>query len=123
MRVTRTLTVLSAGLALAAIAGPASALTSPEQNLPEFWQTDTTTCTKVELVDGIGSWVLPALDEGSYALLVIKAGTVSTVVDEPQAGVAYAPADGKDISHVITCVGPGGGGDGDGGGDGGGPLY
>lgn len=113
MRLHRTLTVLSAGVALVALAAPASAKVNPAANQPEFWQTDTTTCTKVELTDGIGTWTLPVLDEGSYALLVLKAGTANTVVEQPVAGVAYAPDNGKDISHVITCVGEG---DGDGGG-------
>lgn len=117
MRLPRTLTVLSAGLALVAIAGPASAAVDPAANRPGFWQTDTTTCAKVEVADGVGSWVLPALDEGSYALLVLKAGTQNTVIEQPQAGVWYAPANGKDISHVITCVG-----EDDGDGDGGGPV-
>lgn len=119
MRMHRTLTVLSAGLALVAIAAPASARANPAQNRPEYWQTDSTTCTKVELVDGFGSWVLPPLDEGTYALLVLKAGTANTVIEQPAAGVAYAPENGKDISHVIACVGPDEG-DGDGGG---GPVY
>ena len=115
MRLHRTLTVLSVGLALVAIAAPASAKVNHAANQPEFWQTDTTTCVKVELTDGIGTWTLPVLDEGSYALLVLKAGTENTVVEQPTAGVAYAPDNGKDISHVITCVGED---DGDGGGGG-----
>lgn len=107
MRSHRTLTVLSAGLALVALAAPASAKVNPAANRPEFWQTDTTTCVKTELTDGVGTWTLPVLNEGSYALLVLKAGTANTVIAEPVPGLGYTPENGKDISHVITCVGEG----------------
>jgi hypothetical protein len=113
MRTYRTLAALAAGLVLAAIASPASAAVNHEANHPSYWQTDTTTCTKVEMTGAVSTWTLPAPVDGStYALLVLKAGTVNDVFVAPVAGVAYAPASGKDISHVIVCVGADDGGGG-----------
>ena len=107
MRTYRTLAVLTGGLLMAAaLAGPASAKVNHEANQPEYWQTDTTTCTKVEMTGAVSTWVLPSPTDGTaYALLVLKAGTVNDVFDTPITGVAYAPATGKDISHVIVCIG------------------
>ncbi len=111
MRTYRTLAAVAAGLALAAITSPASASVNHEANRPSYWQTDTTTCTKVEVTGSLSTWTLPApVDGSSYALLVLKAGTVNDVFVAPVAGLAYAPASGKDISHVIVCVGTDGGG-------------
>lgn len=96
--------LLLAGLVLGLTAGPAAAQGSAALNQPSAWETATTTCSKTELVvDGTATWTL-ADDGSAHALLVLKAGQGRTVVEQPVAGVAYAPADGKDISHVIVCV-------------------
>lgn len=117
------MTTLALGAALVVVAAaPASAKNGvdPAKNSPRFWQTDTTVCEKLEMSDGNATVVLPeAPDGGAWALLVIKAGAgaqANAVVTAPEAGVAYGHPSGKDISHVITCLGagePGDPGDGD----------
>ena len=114
MRTRRTLTLATTALALVALAAPASARANPAQNHPGNWETPTTSCTKVEVPDGVATWTLSAPSEGPYALLVIKAGTVNDVIEWPMPGMAYAPSSGKDISHVIVCVFDSTGGDGGG---------
>lgn len=99
-------TLLLAGLVLGLTAGPAAAQSSAALNQPSAWETPTTTCSKTEVADGTATWTL-ADDGSAYALLVLKAGQGRTVVEQPVAGVAYAAADGKDISHVIVCVATG----------------
>lgn len=108
-------------LAAAAIAAFAAfGLSAPAQaampdnaatNQASYWEAWTGAddeCTKVELADGIDSYTLSELPAGQvYTLLVLKAGSgasANTVVQFPEAGVAYMHSSGKDISHVIYCV-------------------
>ena len=119
MRAVRLAAVLTVTAAILATASPALARpVDPQANNPEFWQGPGTTCSKVELTDGFGEWVLPALEDGTYATLVLKAATLNTVVTAPVAGVTYTPDNDRDISHVIVCVtDDGGDDDGDDGGE------
>lgn len=108
------------GLVVLTAGTPAfAARTDPALNKPATWEAaGYGTCSKVDLSDGVKDWTLP---EGAYTLLVLKAGSgaaANAVIEAPAAGVAYAHPTGKDLSHVITCVGEELPGDGDGDDDG-----
>lgn len=103
------------GLVVLTAGTPAfAARTDPALNKPATWEAlGYGTCSKVDLTDGVKAWTLA---EGTYTLLVLKAGSgtaANAVTEAPVAGVAYTHPTGKDLSHVITCVGddvPGDGG-------------
>lgn len=100
------------GLVVLTAGTPAfAAKTDAAQNKPAYWEAaGYGTCSKVDLTDGTRTWTLA---EGSTTLLVLKAGSgaaANTVIELPAAGVAYGHSTGKDLSHVITCVGDGSGG-------------
>lgn len=102
------LTVALAGLALSA-AAPAYAAPTPGPNQEAYWEAmGYGDCTKEELDDGVGSFVLPAPPMGTaYTLLVLKAGsgaTANDVIENPVVGEEYTHGTGKDLSHVIWCV-------------------
>ena len=105
----RLTTMALTGLLLACVAAPAAARNAadPAQNHPEYWEVPGTTCSKVEMADGVQDFTMPPAAEGTIAtLLVIKAGSgaaANDVVTDPQPGVVYVHSTGKDISHVITC--------------------
>ncbi|WP_129336131.1 hypothetical protein [Cellulomonas endophytica] len=105
----RTLTAAVLGVALAgAAAAPASAAVVPTQNTEAYWEAlYDASCTKTELVDGIGSFTVPQPPAGSvWTVLVLKAGSGSgarTVVEDPVPGAVYTHYSGKDLSHVILC--------------------
>lgn len=101
-----------AAFAVLGLAAPAQAA-PPEaaaQNSTAYWEAlGYGDCTKVELADGVSSYTLAELEfPHEYTLLVLKAGsgaTANQLVEYPVAGEAYAQANGKDLSHVIYCVG------------------
>ena len=109
----KTLTALVLALVAVVAAGaPAVARTDPVLNHTSYWEDFTgDTCMKIELPDGVESFMLP---EGpTYTLLVLKAGsgaTANDVIGDPEAGMAYDHGTGKDLSHVIYCYGDGGSG-------------
>ncbi|GCE76816.1 hypothetical protein [Cellulomonas biazotea] len=93
-----------AGAALALLAAPASAKSpvDPFLHNPDNWENGVYTCTKVEYVDGTKSYVVP----DGVAFVVVKTGTVYTVVDHDPYGTTHWFA--KDISFVISCAPDGG---------------
>lgn len=117
-RLRSTVTACLVGLAVVGSAGSAAAAADPSLNKPSSWESEGVTCAKTEYPDGVGEIVLPAAPQGyAWTQVILKAGTQNTVLPasvDPDA--AYAPANGKDISHAITCLTLDDG-DGDGGGD------
>ena len=102
----------SSAPALAASANPQS--TDSAANHVSYWQDFTAAsdvCTKVEMTGNVTTYTLPQLASGQqYTLLVLKAGSgvlANTVDLSPDPGVAYGHSTGKDLSHVIYCVGAG----------------
>ena len=67
----------------------------PEKNQPEYWGED---CFKVDESQG-ASWTADA----DYRLVVVKAGTVNHEFYNVKVGDVLSV--GKDISHLILCVG------------------
>ena len=67
----------------------------PEKNQPEYWGED---CHKVDESQG-ASWTADA----DYRLVVLKAGTVNHEFYNVKVGDVLSV--GKDISHLILCVG------------------
>jgi hypothetical protein len=103
--------VAVACFAVLGLAAPAQAGVDSELNHTAYWEAYTAaddTCSKVEL-DGEGkTFTLAALPSGQkYTLLVVKAGTGTTVLVNPTAGVAYATSTGKGLSWAIYCVSDG----------------
>ena len=120
------LAVTLTGLALLGSAAPASAGghgADAGLNQATAWESPGVTCTKTEYADGTSAIVLPAAPDGhAWTQVILKAGTRNTVLTaSSDAAATYAPADGKDISHAITCLGVADGQD-DGGEDGGGDV-
>ncbi|HQY32646.1 hypothetical protein [Actinotalea sp.] len=121
-RLSSTLTV-TLGLALVGLAGPAAAGghgVDPALHQASAWESPGVTCTKAEYADGVAALVLPAAPDGyAWTQVILKAGTQHTVLPASSDPAAvYAPANGKDISHAITCLGvDDGDDDGSGGGD------
>jgi hypothetical protein len=61
-------------------------------------------CEKIEFdYDGVASYTLP----DTYTVVVVKAGNTNTVYEFFGGGDVSA-LNGKDISHIIYCPGPGG---------------
>ncbi|MBX9245076.1 hypothetical protein ICW40_09690 [Actinotalea ferrariae] len=131
MKKTLTVAALSGLLVLAAgtpaLAAKPAPKNDPAPNKVAYWEAaGFGTCSKVELRDGHKTFTV----DGTPTVLVLKAGSGASaqdVVVAPEAGVAYAHSTGKDLSHVITCVGDGsevpGEAPGDGPGEGGGPII
>ncbi len=67
----------------------------PDANQPEFWGED---CTKVDQSQG-ASWTA----DTDYRLVVLKAGTANHEFYNVKVGDVLSV--GKDISHLILCVG------------------
>lgn len=82
-----------AGIALAGLAGPASAGVDPALNNPAYYGAN---CTKVEFVDGTKTYFVPA-----NTTVYIKAGTVIYTFSGGATGQTVTIP--KDISFVITC--------------------
>lgn len=95
--------------ALAAPTNPKA--TNPEMNHVSYWEALTGgDCTKVELTGNVATYTLPVLADANteYTLLVLKAGSGSAANEQypnPVPGVYSHVATGKDLSHVIYCVG------------------
>ena len=103
--------VAVAGLAVVGLAAPAQAAPpmGAQMNQEAYWEAlGYGDCTKVELADGIGSFMLDELPAGmQYTLLVLKAGSgeaANDVHQYPWVGEWYSHMTGKDLSHVIYCV-------------------
>ena len=74
---------------------------TPEGNHAATWGDN---CEKIEFdYDGVLSYTLP----DSYTVVVVKAGRTNTVY-EFFGGGDVSSLSGKDISHIIYCLGPGG---------------
>ena len=107
------ITVISSGApALAAPANPQS--TDPDKNHANYWEDYTSgdVCTKVEMTGNVKTYTLPVLTtDQQYTLLVVKAGSgvlANTLYSSPTAGIPYDHSTGKDLSHIIFCVGAAG---------------
>lgn len=101
-----TLALIAAATATVGLAAPAAAgAIDPRQHQPSSWEQPGTTCTKVELGDGVASFT-PQVDDGqALALVVLKAGAQLTVfLPEPGVQRVFTPGNGKDVSFAITCV-------------------
>lgn len=100
------LTGTLAGLVIAGSFGAATFANgvNPDLNHPEYWEGvleergyTEVACEKFEPVDT--PWVSPS----AYLLVIVKAGTESTEI--PNVGAGQQITVGKEISHVIACVG------------------
>jgi len=85
------------GIALAGMAGPASAGVNSALNHPSYYESSGVTCTKVEYRDGLKYYAVPS----GARFVVIKTGTMYTTLNYSESPMTFA----KDISFVITCVG------------------
>lgn len=115
----KSLAVALVATAVLTASATASAAAPPQHaalNHTGYWESFTyedDTCTKTELGDGVSQYQLAPPAAGThYTLLVLKAGSgasASEVFDNPTWRVPYWHSTGKDLSHVIVCVGAGGG--------------
>ena len=99
-----------AALAVLGFAGPAQAAQplSAAMNNEAYWESSGVDCVKVELPNGIKTFMLDYLDSGEYTQLILKAGSGAgshSITGLPDAGVGYTHPSGKGISHAIYCVG------------------
>ena len=84
--------------ALATTASYSTATATAKMNNPASWGTD---CKKIEFKDGVKTYTLPT---NFYSVVVVKAGTQNTIYEAFEGGTVKA-ANGKAISHLISCVG------------------
>lgn len=105
------LLVTGAGAALADVPHPGS----PEANQPEYWETfledagyTDVSCEKVEDDYDEASWTA----DQDWAAVILKAGSdestdgaANDIFYDVLSGATLVHASGKDISHVIACLG------------------
>lgn len=102
--------LVSAFLMATMVAGASAPLAragvDPNMNKPAYWEVKLAeknytgvSCTKLDKSS------VTYTTESNYALVVLKAGTVSETWYDTKAQEVLRPSSGKTISHVITCSG------------------
>ncbi|NNL47571.1 MAG: hypothetical protein HKO76_04310 [Acidimicrobiia bacterium] len=93
---------LALTLALSLIAGLsiAPAALAKDTNHTDYWATNGLECSKIDESQG-QIWI----SDGDYDLVVVKASKYNDVIAGVSAGDTLRASSGKDISHIITCVG------------------
>ena len=98
--------LIVAACIVSGVAPLAHATVDPNMNKPEYWATilqgknyTAVNCTKID------ETAVSYTADQNYALVVLKAGTVSETWYDVKAGATVQPSSGKDISHVIMCTG------------------
>lgn len=103
--------IVSSFLMAAMLVGASAPLThaagvDPNMNKPEYWagKLAEKNYTNVACVK-LNKQSVSFTTDKDYALVVIKAGTVSETWYDTASGTVLKPSSGKTISHVITCSG------------------
>lgn len=94
---------LALTLALSLIAGlsVAPAALAKDTNHTDYWASHhSMECSKIDESQG-QEWI----SDGHYDLVIVKASKYNDLVQNVDQGVALRSSSGKDISHIITCVG------------------